>query len=202
MEHAPQPVDSRRRGSDPGAAEAGDGLRGSGHAAGAGLRRADGAGRLHPAAGGAGHAPGPDAADRRAAGAGSEPDPRQPRRGTGPGAQALSLLQRLATVGFGRKEEPQQAPAEPAPGGPAPADVPGSRRIRQAPGRPQGYRPAQGSSTRRARWLRRPAQRRKTISWRFRPSCAARRTDRATTVTTRYKCPQPAHGWGLCLLKI
>ena len=45
--------DSRRCGPDPGAAEAGGGLRGSRRAQAPALRRADGAGLLHPAAGGA-----------------------------------------------------------------------------------------------------------------------------------------------------
>ena len=61
-------------------------------------------------------------------------------------AQALSLIQRLATVGFGRREEPQQAPRRAAPGGPAPADVPGSRRVRPPAGSASG-----AASGRRAR---------------------------------------------------
>jgi cell division protein FtsZ len=64
----------------------------------------------------------------------------------------MTLLQRLATVGFGRKDEPQShAPAEPQPqaqrsaepprqGGMSPVHAEYTKR----PAAPQGYRPAQG----------------------------------------------------------
>ena len=108
-------------------------------------------GVLHSAAGGARRSPGPHAAGRRAADA-------RPRTRSAPAAaspmpaqeQKPSLLQRLATVGFGRKDEPHHAPRRA--GG-----RPGTRRIRSRPPSsvhaeyakqrapaPQGYRPRAG----------------------------------------------------------
>jgi cell division protein FtsZ len=79
-----------------------------------------------------------------------------------PGAPApeqkrMTLLQRLATVGFGaRKEDAPAAPAEAAPTAPAaPAVAPAAEpraamsavhaEYAKRPATPQGYRPAQGS---------------------------------------------------------
>ncbi|MCB8821345.1 cell division protein FtsZ [Microvirga rosea] len=60
----------------------------------------------------------------------------------------MSLLQRLATVGFGRRED-HQAPAEPAPQRQAPEAPrqqmsPVHAEYAKRPASPQGYRPAQG----------------------------------------------------------
>jgi cell division protein FtsZ len=59
-----------------------------------------------------------------------------------------SLMQRLATMGFGRRDDSQQAPAEPAPrpAQEAPRQQMSSVHAEYAkrPAAPQGYRPAQG----------------------------------------------------------
>ncbi len=158
-------------------------------------RRAHGSGRLHPAPGRAGDASGADAADRRIADTGAEPDPRQPRR-TGARTQAdvaaaAARDGRVRTQGRG----PSGAGAAASARGSAPADVAGSCGIRQAPdaSRRAIVRP-RAISTRREEWLRRRATR-KTISWRFRPSCAARRTDRRRRNGTSAPSPDPAGGF-------
>ncbi len=78
----------------------------------------------------------------------------------------MSLLQRLATVGFGRKDEghPEPAPQR-QPRGSAPADVPGSCGIRQAPDAAAGLsscpgpsRPAGKNGSGAAEHGRRPAR--------------------------------------------
>jgi cell division protein FtsZ len=61
--------------------------------------------------------------------------------------QKPSLMQRLATIGFGRREEPQHAPAEPQrPAPEAPRQPMSSVHAEYAkrPPVPQGYRPAPG----------------------------------------------------------
>ena len=74
------------------------------------------------------------AADRRAAAAHARPDPRQPRRAepaaAAPEQKRMTLLQRLATVGFGGRKEEPAAPA-------APAEVPPQPSRRQRPNRSQ-----------------------------------------------------------------
>ena len=127
-----------------------------------------------------------DAADRRTADAGPEPDPRPAAarsRRAGPEKQRMTLLQRLAQVGLGRREEhrgarssapqaerPQLPPLPPAPAGP---DARSGLGIRQTAARagPAGAR------------YPRPARRCLCISlWmttssKSRPSCAGRPTE-------------------------
>ena len=90
---------------------------------------------------------------RSAPAAASEPAPDQKR---------MTLLQRLATVGFGRREEtpthvqPPPAPApRAAPEAPRPQMSPVHAEYAKRPATPQGYRPARVSSTRKVASRRR-----------------------------------------------
>jgi cell division protein FtsZ len=58
--------------------------------------------------------------------------------------QKPSLIQRLATIGFGRREEAHQAPAEPAPRAEAPRQQmsPVHAEYAKRPTAPQAHRPA------------------------------------------------------------
>ena len=141
--------------------------------------------RRRPSAPGA---PDAHAPDRGAADPGAEPDRAQ--RGAQPlsapqnaaDQKRMSLMQRLASVGFGRKEE--EATQEPQPQAP----VRQARRAGRAPSaahaeymrRPAAPaaapRPALGPA--RPAWPRRAESAARKSTWRSRPSCAARHADR------------------------